>query len=105
MAYSQRVSYVVSIREENSYTFCFLGFFLGEAASEFAVVMLVSACVAAATEALPFITAVITALDDGVASVQGSLMILTGDIGAVWETTTAGSAVVTMAVDTASSLD
>ena len=83
MAYSERLSYEVSIREENSYTFCFLGFFLGEAASEFAVVILVSACVAAATEALPFITAVITALEDGAASLQGSLMILTGDIGAV----------------------
>ena len=100
-----RQSFEKRSREKNSYTFCFLGFFLGEAASEVTVVILVSTGVAAATEALPFITAVTTALDDGAASLQGSLLILTGDIGAVWVTTIAGSDVVTMVVDTASSLD
>ena len=69
--------------QEDSYTFCFRGFFLGDAASEIAVVTLASKDVAGVTATVPFITDVVTALNEGGASLLGSLLILTGDIGVV----------------------
>lgn len=64
-------------------TFCFLGFFLGDAASPLAVVTLASKGVAGVDGMLPFITAVVTELDVGAASLEGSLLILFGDTGAL----------------------
>ena len=57
---------------------------------------------AGADVTLPFITAVVTTLDVGAASLEGSLLILVGDTGAVC-VTTGGSVVVTLAVVTADS--
>ena len=66
----------------NTYTFCFRGFFLGEAASLFVVVTFASKGVAGAEEAFPFMTAVVVTLEVGAASLEGSLLILLGDTGA-----------------------
>ena len=66
-----------------TYTFCFLGFFLGDAASLLAVVTLASKGAAGADVMLPFITGVVTTLVVGAASLEGSLLILFGDTGAL----------------------
>lgn len=84
----------------HTYTFCFRGFFLGEAASLLVVVAFASKGVAGAAGVFPFNTAVVATLGVGAASLDGSLLTLLGDTGAVW--LTAGcSVVVTLAVVTA----
>ena len=66
-----------------TYTFCFLGFFLGEAASPLAAVTFANEGVEGAVVMVPFISAVVCAAGVGVPSLDGSLLTLFGDTGAV----------------------
>ena len=66
-----------------TYTFCFRGFFLGEAASLLVIVEFASKGVTGAAGTVPFITAVVATLEVGVASLDGSLLTLLGVTGAV----------------------
>ena len=64
------------------------------------MVTLASKGAAGADETFPFTTALVVTLDVGVASLEGSLLILFGDTGADC-VTAGGSAVVTLVVVTA----
>ena len=66
-----------------TYTFCFLGFFLGDAASPLAAVTFANKGVEGAVVMVPFISAVVCAAGVGVPSLDGSLLTLFGDTGAV----------------------
>ena len=69
--------------DTHTYTFCFRGFFLGEAASLLVVVAFGSKGAAGAAGTFPFITAVVATLGVGAASLDSSLLTLLGDMGAV----------------------